>query len=86
MGTPITLSIADATVEEGPDAKLDFVVSLSRAADHAVTGKYVASNGTAHGNVDYELTLGSFTIAVAKRKQRSPLPCWMIPTMKARKP
>ena len=66
MGTPITLSIADATVEEGPDAKLDFVVSLSRAADHAVTGKYVASNGTAHGNVDYELTLGSFTIAVGE--------------------
>ena len=62
-GTPITLSIADATVEEGPDAKLDFVVSLSHEIGVAVTGKYIASNGTAHGNVDYELTFGSFTIA-----------------------
>ena len=66
MGTPITLSIADATVEEGPDAKLDFVVSLSRAAGIDVTGKYVASNGTAHGNVDYELSFGSFSIAAGQ--------------------
>ena len=44
---PASLSVADATVQEGPNATLDFVVTLSRARHEATTVDYATSDGTA---------------------------------------
>ena len=60
---PITLSVADAEVEEGPGAKLDFVVSLSRAADNDITVWYRAYDGTATAGADYEAVQSSFVFS-----------------------
>ena len=44
---PATLSVADAEVREGPDATLDFVVTLSRNRHEATAGAdYTAASGT----------------------------------------
>ena len=40
-------SVADARVKEGPDATLDFVVTLNAAASGAVTVDYATADGTA---------------------------------------
>ena len=47
------LSVADATVREGPGATVDFTVSLSRAASGTVTVDYATSNATATAGEDY---------------------------------
>ena len=44
---PVGISVADATVQEGAGAQLDFVVSLSRAATGTVTVDYLTRDGTA---------------------------------------
>ena len=44
---PAGLSVADASVREGPNATLDFVVTLSRARHEATTVEYATSEGTA---------------------------------------
>ena len=44
---PVGISVADATVQEGAGAQLDFVVSLSRAAAGTVTVDYLTRDGTA---------------------------------------
>ena len=51
---PITLSVADAEVHEGPGATLDFVVTLGRAADEDITIYYRTYDGTATAGADYE--------------------------------
>ena len=43
---PLTVSVADATVEEGPGAMLEFVVTLSRGRHAPVTVYYETSDGT----------------------------------------
>ena len=60
---PVTLSVADAEVEEGPGATLDFVVSLSRASDDDVTVYYRAYDGTATAGADYEAVRSSFVLS-----------------------
>ena len=60
---PISLSVADAEVEEGPGATLDFVVSLSRAADDDITVYYKAYDGTATAGADYEAVDSSFAFS-----------------------
>ena len=42
---PVAVSVADAKVEEGPGAVLDFAVSLSRAATGPVTVDYATADG-----------------------------------------
>ena len=57
------MSVADAEVEEGPGATLDFVVSLSRASDDDVTVYYRAYDGTATAGADYEAVRSSFVLS-----------------------
>ena len=47
------LSIADAEVEEGPNAKLVFFITLSEAATHTVTFDIATSDGDAIAGEDY---------------------------------
>ena len=56
---PVTVSVADAEVEEGPGATLAFTVTLSRSAGEAVTVNYATSDGTAAAGSDYTATSGS---------------------------
>ena len=60
---PATLSVADATVEEGPDAELAFVVTLSRAVSQAVTVDFATSDGSATAGNDYEAKSETVTFA-----------------------
>ena len=63
LADPITLSVADAEVEEGPEATLDFVMSLSRAADDDITVGYRAYDGTATAGADYEAVRSSIVFS-----------------------
>ena len=58
---PASLSVADAEVEEGADATLDFVVTLSKARFTATTVDYATSNDTATAAADYTVTSGTLT-------------------------
>ena len=60
---PVALSVADATVREGPGAKLAFVVSLDRAQDAAVTVDYATGDGEAKAGTDYVAASGTVTFA-----------------------
>ena len=55
------LSVADATVQEGPNATLDFVVTLDRAASGPVTVTYATADQSATAGQDYEATTGTLT-------------------------
>ena len=50
---PPTLSVADATVDEGPNAKLRFEITLDHAASETVTVEASTSDGTATAGSDY---------------------------------
>ena len=58
---PAALSVADAEVQEGADATLDFTVTLSKQRFTATTVDYATSNGTATAGSDYTLTSGTLT-------------------------
>ena len=58
---PASLSVADATVQEGPNATLDFTVTLSRARHEATTVDYATSDGTATAGADYTADSGTLT-------------------------
>ena len=53
------LSVADAKVQEGPGASVEFRVSLSRAASGTVTVEYATSNATATAGEDYTAASGT---------------------------
>ena len=55
-----SLSIEDATVEEGGQA--EFFVRLSEASDETVTVSYATSNGTAEAGTDYTEASNTLTI------------------------
>ena len=61
--TPGALSVADAAVDEGPGATLDFAVTLSGPSGEAVTVDYATSDGTATAGSDYTATSGTLTFA-----------------------
>ncbi len=63
---PPGLSVADARVEEGPDATVDFVVTLGRASSSTVTVDYATSDGTATAGSDYTATSGTLTFAAGE--------------------
>ena len=60
------LSVADADVREGPDATLDFVVTLSRERTETTTVDYATSDGTATAGTDYTAASGTLTFAAGE--------------------
>ena len=58
---PVGISVADARVEEGAGAMLEFAVTLSRAAAGQVTVDYQTVNGTAAAGTDYTAANGTLT-------------------------
>ena len=66
---PPGLSVADAAVDEGPDATLDFVVTMDRAAPRAVTVNYESVDGTAVAAEDYERAYGMLTFAAGETEK-----------------
>ena len=58
---PVGISVADARVEEGAGAVLEFAVTLSRAAAEQVTVDYQTVNGTAAAGTDYTAASGTLT-------------------------
>ena len=71
---PPPLNVADARVEEGADATLDFVVTLSRAASGAVTVDYATADGSATAGADYTTASGTLTFASGTTEQRVSVP------------
>ena len=66
-GDERTLTVADATVEEG--AQLVFQVSLNEAADWDVSVNYLTRNGTATAGVDYKEVSGKLTFAAGQTEK-----------------
>ena len=60
---PAAISVADAAVEEGPDAVLAFAVTLDRARSAPVTVDYATSNAEATAGSDYVETSGTLGFA-----------------------
>ncbi len=56
-----TVSVADASVLEGPGATLDFVVTMSNPSSRVVTVDYSTADGTATQPTDYTATSGTLT-------------------------
>ena len=63
------LRVADATVREGPQAQLQFDVSLDRAAAVTVTVDYATSDGTATAGADYTAMSGMLTFAAGETQK-----------------
>ena len=63
---PPTLSVADAEVDEGAGATLDFEVTLNRALNETVTVGYRTVNGSASAGADYTSTNGTLTFAAGE--------------------
>ena len=60
---PATLSVADARVEEAPDATLAFAVTLTRERSKETRVDYATEDGTADAGADYTATSGTLTFA-----------------------
>ena len=60
------LRVADAAVREGPQAQLQFDVSLDRAAAVTVTVDYATSDDTATAGADYTATSGTLSFAAGE--------------------
>ena len=58
---PAGIAVADARVDENDGATLDFVVTLSRAANGPLTVDYATADGTAQAGVDYTAASGTLT-------------------------
>ena len=63
---PPGMSVADAEVEEGPDAVLEFAVTLDRAPRRQVTVNYETEDGTAVAGEDYVQTNGMLVFAAGE--------------------
>ena len=66
---PPALSVADAEVAEGPDAKLEFTITLSRAASGTVTVEAATSDGSAVAGHDYEAKSETVTFEPGRTKR-----------------
>ena len=71
---PPTLSVADAQVEEGSGAVLDFAVTLSRPLSETVTVAYGTEDGGARAGVDYTNTTGTLTFAPSETSKTASVP------------
>ena len=63
---PPGLTVADAQVQEGPNATLAFAVTLSRAPSGTVTVGYATADGTATADSDYTAASGTLTFAAGE--------------------
>ena len=71
---PIEISVADARVDEGPDAELDFAVTLDRARGDTVHVDYATEDGSATAGVDYTATSGTLTFAAGETAKTVSVP------------
>ena len=71
---PPGLTVADAEVEEGPNATLAFAVTLSRAPSGTVTVGYATSDGTATAGSDYTAASGTLTFAAGETEKTVSVP------------
>ena len=71
---PPALRVADARAEEGPNASLDFVVTLDRAPGAQITVSYATSDVTAVAGSDYTDTSGTLTFAAGVREKTVSVP------------
>ena len=71
---PLTLSLSEPVVQEDLGATLDFVVSLNRAGDQAITVSYRTEDGTATAESDYTATSGSLTFDVGQTEKTVSVP------------
>ena len=71
---PASFSVADATVQEAPNATLDFVVTLDRARHETTTVAYATSDGTATAGADYTAESGTLTFAIGETEQTVSVP------------
>ena len=69
IASPVGISVADARVEEGAGAVLEFAVTLSRAAAGQVTVDYQTVNGTASAGTDYTAADGTLTFEAGEWSQ-----------------
>ena len=67
------LTVADAEATEGEDATLDFVVTLSPAADGTVTVAYETSDGDATAPEDYTAASGTLTFDPGETSKTVPV-------------
>ena len=63
---PVGVSVADAEVDEGAGALLSFAVTLSRAAEVAMTVDYATSDGSALAGSDYTAASGTLSFAAGE--------------------
>ena len=63
---PVGVSVADAEVDEAEGALLAFAVTLSRAAEVAMTVDYATSDGSALAGSDYTSTSGTLSFAAGE--------------------
>ena len=63
---PPGLSVADATVHEGPGAILEFGVKLSRSTSAAVQVDYATRDGSAQAGSDYTASSGTLSFAAGE--------------------
>ena len=66
---PPGLTVADAEVEEGPNATLAFAVTLSRVPSGTVRVDYATADGTATAGSDYTATSGTLTFAAGETEK-----------------
>ena len=71
---PPGLSVADARVQEGANATVDFTVSLSRAASETVTVGYATSGGSATAGSDYTETSGTLSFGAGETSKTVSVP------------
>ena len=71
---PPTLAVADAEVDEGSGATLDFEVTLNRALNETVTVGYRTANGSASAGADYTSTSGTLTFAAQETSKTVSVP------------
>ena len=68
------LSVADASVSEGPGATLAFAVTLDRTRDREVRVKYATSDGTATQGEDYTGVSGTLRFAPGETSKTVSVP------------
>ena len=70
---PALLSVADAEVQEGAGAAVEFRVTLSRVASREVNVDYVTRDGTATAGRDYTRMRGTLTFAAGELAKTVPV-------------